>query len=244
MKFSANLGFLWVDLPLPDAIHAANRSGFDAVELHWPYETDASEVAAALKETGLPVLGLNTSRGDVANGDNGLSAIPGRQIEARRAIDQAIEYAAEIGAKKVHVMAGFATGDDAQATFIDNLGYAAETAAGAGLSILIEALNRHDAPGYFLQTTRHAKKIIDDLSLENVRLMFDCYHVGRTEGDVLTRLSELHPIIGHVQIAAVPDRGAPDHGGARLQHRLRETKGTRLDISYWRRIQTKRTSHV
>ena len=42
--------------------------------------------------------------------------------------------------------------------------------------------------------------------------MFDCYHVGRTEGDVTTRLSDLLPIIGHIQFAAVPDRGPPDHG--------------------------------
>jgi hydroxypyruvate isomerase len=33
-KFSANLGFLWSDLPLPAAIHAAKAAGFDAVECH------------------------------------------------------------------------------------------------------------------------------------------------------------------------------------------------------------------
>ena len=31
-RFSANLGFLWNDLPLPDAIRAAASAGFDAVE--------------------------------------------------------------------------------------------------------------------------------------------------------------------------------------------------------------------
>ena len=42
MQFSANLGFLFRDLALPDAIQAAKRHGFAAVELHWPYDTDAS----------------------------------------------------------------------------------------------------------------------------------------------------------------------------------------------------------
>ncbi|MEN8934506.1 MAG: isomerase, partial [Planktotalea arctica] len=37
MKFSANLGFLWSELSLPDAIRAAKAAGFDAVECHWPY---------------------------------------------------------------------------------------------------------------------------------------------------------------------------------------------------------------
>jgi len=59
-QFSANLGFLWAELPLPDAIRAAKAAGFDAVEMHWPYATPVAEVQAALQETGLPVLGLNT----------------------------------------------------------------------------------------------------------------------------------------------------------------------------------------
>ena len=32
------------------------------------------------------------------------------------------------------------------------------------------------------------------------------------EGDVARRFEALRPLVGHVQIAAVPDRGAPDHG--------------------------------
>ena len=39
VTFSANLGFLWADLPLPAAIRAAKAAGFDAVECHWPYAT-------------------------------------------------------------------------------------------------------------------------------------------------------------------------------------------------------------
>ncbi|MDX5413792.1 MAG: isomerase, partial [Rhodobacterales bacterium] len=34
MRYSANLGFLFTVLPLPQAIHAAKRAGFDAVECH------------------------------------------------------------------------------------------------------------------------------------------------------------------------------------------------------------------
>ena len=60
MKFSANLGFLWADRPLPDAIRAAKAAGYDAVECHWPYDTPAAETLAALQETNLPMLGLNT----------------------------------------------------------------------------------------------------------------------------------------------------------------------------------------
>lgn len=208
--FSANLGFLWNDRPLPDAIRAAKAAGFAAVECHWPYAIPALEIKAALDETGLPMLGLNTDRGDVGAGDNGLSALVGREAEARAAIDQAIAYARAIGAGMIHVMAGFAHGPEAEACFVANLAYACKQAP--ELTMLIEPLNRHDAPNYFLETTEHARTIIEMVGTPNLKLMFDCYHVGRTEGDLLTRLKDLGDLVGHIQFAAVPDRGVPDHG--------------------------------
>ncbi|WP_136442309.1 hydroxypyruvate isomerase family protein [Pacificoceanicola onchidii] len=207
-QFSANLGFLWQELSLPDAILAAKAAGFEAVECHWPYETPAAETKAALEETGLPMLGLNTLRGNP--GENGLSALPGREAEARAAIDQALDYARQIGAGAVHVMAGFSEGQAAHESFVANLRYAADQAG--EITILIEPLNRHDAPGYFLTITDQAVAIIAEVDRANVRLMFDCYHVGRTEGDVITRFEALQNLIGHVQFASVPERGAPDRG--------------------------------
>ena len=215
MKFSANLGFLWADRPLPDAIRAAKAAGFDAVECHWPYDTPPDAVNAALRDTGLPMLGLNTIRGNP--GENGLCALPGRQAEARAAIDGAIEYASAIGAQAIHVMAGVAQGPAAQAAFLENLAYA-RAAAPAQITLLIEPLNRHDTPGYFLQTTAQAADLLARLALPGVKLMFDCYHVGRTEGDIVTRLEALMPIIGHIQFASVPDRGPPGQGEINYAH--------------------------
>ena len=212
MKFSANLGFLWTDRSLPDAIHAAKAAGFDAVECHWPYDTPAADVKAALQATGLRMLGLNTRRGDVAGGENGLSALSGRESEARAAIDEAITYAIAIDTPNIHVMAGFADGGAAHDIFVANLRYACEKAAPHGITILIEPLNKYDAPGYFLTTTDQAVAVISDVGAQNLKLMFDCYHVQLMEGDLTHRIAALLPTIGHIQFASVPDRGAPDHG--------------------------------
>lgn len=218
MKFSANLGFLWTELPLPDAIRAAKAAGFDAVECHWPYDTAAGDVVAALQETGLEMLGLNTRRGDAADGDNGLSALPDRIPEARAAIDEAIAYAQSINCKSVHVMAGFAKGEAAQDCFVANLSYACSMAAPHGITILIEPLNRYDAPGYFLTTTSQALVMINAVGAENLKLMFDCYHLQLMEGDLSHKLKELLPFIGHIQFASVPDRGPPDAGEINYAH--------------------------
>ena len=209
-RFSANLGFLWNDLPLPQAIHKAKAAGFDAVECHWPYDIDPVDVSAALSETGLSMLGLNTSRGDA--GMFGLTACPDQTEKARQAIRAAINYAAATSTSSVHVMAGLAEGDAAAATFISNLGFACDLAAAHNITILIEPINTQDVPGYFLHHTDQAADIITAVGAANLKLMFDCYHVALMEHDVIARLKVMMPYIGHIQFAGVPDRGAPDQG--------------------------------
>jgi 2-dehydrotetronate isomerase len=218
IRFSANLGFLWAELPLPDAIRAAARAGFDAVECHWPYATPPEETRAALEDTGLPMVGINTIRG--AAGEMGLAALPGREGEARETIDQALAYAAAIGSANVHVMAGRAEGPEAHATFLGNLRHAARRAAPLGVGVLIEPLNPRDAPGYFLRSTGQAAEILRELDEPCARLMFDCYHAQVAEGDVTKRLEALLPLVGHVQIAGAPGRGRPDRGELNLSHVL------------------------
>ena len=215
-RLSANLGFLWSDLPLPGAIRAAAQAGFDAVECHWPYDHDPDAVRAALAETGLEMLGLNTLRG--APGENGLAALPGREAEARAAIAQALDYAGRIGCKAVHVMAGFAAGPKADATFAENLSFACDLAAAQGAAILIEPLNHYDAPGYFLRDADQAETIIARLGRDNLRLMFDCYHLQIMQGDLTRLLTRMVPVTGHIQFAGVPDRGTPDRGEVNYRH--------------------------
>ena len=217
-QFSANLGFLWNDRPLADAIHAAKAAGFDAVECHWPYDQDIDAVKAALQATGLSMLGLNTARGNVAAGENGLAALVDHEEEARDAIDQALACAAALDAGAVHVMGGFAEGQDAEDCFIGNLRYAAQKAQAAGRTILIEPLNGYDAPGYFLDHSDKARRIIEAVGAPNLKLLFDCYHIQIIEGDLTRRITANLDIIGHVQFAGVPHRSRPDEGEISYRH--------------------------
>lgn len=214
-RYSANLGFLWADLPLPQAIHAAARAGFHAVECHWPYAVRPEAVAEALAATGLRMLSLNTHPG--GPGEFGLSALPGREAEARAALDQALAYAAAIGAPMVHVMAG--KGGDA-ATFGAALAQACDRAP-PGVSLLIEAINPLDVPGYFLADLDQAVGFVQALGRPNLRLMFDCYHVARMGGDVAAQFARHRALVDHVQIAGVPDRGPPDQGALHYPTLLR-----------------------
>lgn len=214
-RFSANLGFLWPDRPLLDQIEAAARAGFKAIELHWPYDTDPAAVRAACARHGMQVLGVNTARGDLAKGESGLGALAGRQAEFQAAIDQSIAWAVAAGGTSIHAMAGLVAPADipvATAVFADNLRLAADKAAAHGLTILLEPLNPRAAPGYFYSTLRGAGEMIARTARPNIKIMFDVFHVGVAEGDILTKLEYWLPYIGHVQIAAVPSRAEPDEG--------------------------------
>ena len=73
-----------------------------------------------------------------------------------------------------------------------------------------------------------ALAVIEALARPNLRLMFDVYHVQIMEGDLTRRLSALLPVIGHVQIAGVPDRGEPDAGEVDFRHLLAHLRSLRL----------------
>lgn len=215
LRFSANLGFLWPERPLLARIDAAARAGFKAIEVHWPYDVPAEAVKAACGAGGLTPLGLNTIRGDATKGDFGLGALPGREADFAAAVDQSIAYCTAAGFRSIHALAGVVPADrrdDAKAVFAANLETAANKAADHGLTILLEPLNPRDAPGYFYSTVEEAADMMAMVGRPNVRLMFDCYHVGVAQGDVLRRLERHLPLIGHIQIAAVPSRTEPDEG--------------------------------
>ena len=211
MKFSANLGFLWADLDLPVAIRAAGEAGFDAVECHAPYAFGADEISAALKDTGLSMLSLNTKFG--GHGEAGVAALPGRESTARQCIDQAIEYAAAIDCPKVHVLAGRSDrGQEAEHVYRENLSYATGRASFYGLTVLIEPLNTNDMADYHLVSADRAAETIEAVGADNLKLMIDCFHTSVMHGAVEPVLERVMPHIGHIQFASIPDRGEPDRG--------------------------------
>ncbi len=214
IKLSANLGFLWTELPLLERIAAASRAGFEAVELHFPYDHKPEDVKRACADHGVKLLGINTSMGPNP-ADRGLGAVPGRETEALALIDQAFDFAAAAGGTSVHVMAGVVTPEQraaARPVFIKALHHAVRRAEQTGLTGLLEPINQRNMPGYFHSLIEDTMSIIDEVGSPRLKIMFDCYHLGISQGDVITRMRKYLPDVGHVQVAAVPSRAEPDEG--------------------------------
>ena len=215
-KLAANLSMLFTEVDFLDRFGAAARAGFRAVEFLFPYDHPTDVIRARLDGHGLVQALFNAPPGDWAKGERGIAIDPARQDEFRAAIVKALDYARALGCPRVHVMAGLlAPGLDrksAEATYVDNLRAAAAMAKAAGVVVLIEPLNTRDVPGYFLTDLADARRIIERVGHDNLRLQLDLYHRQIMRGDLAQAIDTYLPITGHIQIAGVPGRHEPDVG--------------------------------
>ena len=223
-RFSAHLSMLFPEHPFLERFSAAREAGFEAVEYWSPYEYPAEQLAETLARHRLRQALINLPPGDVEAGDQGLAALPGREEEFREAFELALSYARVLDCPCLHAMAGRPDAAGAEAvrnTYVANLRFAAERAAAEGRSVVIEAINARDMPGYFLNTTRQAARVIEAVNRPGLGLLLDLYHCQIMEGDLSVRIRELMPLTRHMQIAGVPERHEPDTGEVHYPHLFR-----------------------
>lgn len=212
-RLTLNIALLFPDRPFLERIDAAAACGYGKVECHFPYDVPVETLKARLDAAGVALTGLNTRPGPAP--EWGSAALPGREADFDRDIADALAYATALGAGVIHVMAGHpapAIRDAARATYVSNLRRAADRAAAHGVTLVLEPLNAVDRPGFFVSRSDEIVEILAEIDRANVKLLFDFYHVQIGEGDLVRRFRRHLPHVGHVQIAAVPDRGEPDGG--------------------------------
>ena len=207
-RFAVSLNLMFTEWPLLDRFAAAADAGFTAVEVQVPYGETPDAIARKLADNRQELILINTPRGPDAAGGRGLGALPGYGAEFREAMATVMRYVEATGVRKVHVQSGSGAGANAE-TFKDSLKLAADMLGTRGAEALLEPLNLRDNPGYFMSDFDLAARIIRELALPNVRLQYDVYHRQSLHGDIARSLSELMPIVGHVQIAGVPERHEP-----------------------------------
>jgi len=215
-KFSANISFLYGDLPFLDRFAAAAKDGFQAVEYVGPYDLPAAEVAAALNTHGLTQALFNLPAGDWDAGERGIGCHGDRVAEFQAGVMTAIRYGQALGCTRINCLAGIAQAgtsvEDRDAVLIDNLKYAAPRLADAGITLLLEPINLRDIAGFHVSTTDHAERLLDAVGSDNLLIQYDIYHTQVMQGDLIPTYARLKDRIGHVQIADNPGRHEPGTG--------------------------------
>lgn len=228
-NFSANLHYLFTEVPFMDRFEAAARAGFRAVEFQVPYDYAAGELRDRLRQNNLQMVLFDAPMGDWARGDRGLAAVPGREHEFRDSLERAIGYSQALDCRTVHVMAGVvgsgAAYAEAEGVYINNLRYAARFLGDHGITTVIEPINNRmgvvaggpdytteGMHGYFLNHTAQARRIIEAVASRHLFLHLDCYHMQMLEGNLAQTIRDNISIVRHFQIAGVPGRHEPDVG--------------------------------
>jgi hydroxypyruvate isomerase len=218
--FSAHIGYLFKEVPFADRFAVAAEAGFDAVEHPYDETFKAEAVGALLKASGLRFAQVPCTFGDAAKGEKGLAALPGRQMDFRAAFDAAFDFACAVGAPYVHPTAGIPDCNEtaaAQDTYLENLHYAVERAAGTPVKILIEAISEAAVPGYALATLERACRVQDVFGPGNLSLLLDTFHAGAMGIDPAVWMAGNAWRLGHVHIADYPGRREPGSGAINFE---------------------------
>lgn len=215
-KFAANLSMLFTEVDFLQRFEQAAQAGFQGVEYLFPYDFEASTIKGVLESNNLKQVLFNLPAGDWQAGDRGIAVDPSRIEEFQQGVTKAIQYAKALDCNQVNCLAGIVpdgvTAQQAEETFVSNLRFAAGALKENGISLIIEAINTRDIPGFFLTNTKQALDVIEKVGSDNLNFQYDIYHMQIMEGDLAPTLSEHLGQIQHVQLADNPGRHEPGTG--------------------------------
>ena len=206
MTLAANLTLLFSPAATWEKIDAAADAGFAGVEILQPYNEDADDLRHTLEAAGPTLVLINTYEPEWDAGGRGYAAIPEAGAKFRESLKRSLAFAYAAACPRVHILAGCAEGEEARATYLENLAFAADVAP--DISFTIEPLNPVDQPGYFLNGFDQAASILKALGRTNVGLQFDTYHADKITGNSADAWSSYRSLVTHVQVAG-PGRHAP-----------------------------------
>jgi hydroxypyruvate isomerase len=215
-RFAANLSMLFTEHPFVERFGQAAEAGFEAVEFLFPYDEDIDVIKIALARYNQELVLFNLPAGNFAAGERGVANDPSRVREFRHGVERALDIADVLGCRRLNCLVGLAAPDvpleKQWETAARNLYEAAELARRAGVRLQVEPLNTFDAPGYFIPTSAHALRLIEQVGHANLYLQYDVYHAQRMEGNLAATLRAQIERISHIQIADSPDRHEPGTG--------------------------------
>lgn len=216
LRFCVNISTMFTELPLLERFSAARAAGFPAVEMQVPFEAGADDLGRAKEQNGLGFVLLSFPSGDKDKGDRGLGALPDRAEELRAGFDMTRRYAERLGAPCINLLSGCpgpgVEPKRARAVLVDNFRRAARAVRDIGAKVILEPINSHDIPGFFVSRVDDALSILDEVGEPNVGLQFDFYHVERMGEPLLPTFERALSRIAHIQFSDCPGRQEPGTG--------------------------------
>ncbi len=216
VKLEANLQFMFNEYELIDRYEQASKAGFKGVELQAPYSLEKDQILEKLETHNLKHVIINLPVNDPDTDQANLALIPDKKDLFLERLDLGISYASALGCIGINTGVGVKPQgfDDEEIfeTLVENQKIASEKLAEKNIKALIEPINTVDQPGFFINTSKQAMDLIEQINHHNAFLLYDVYHMQIMEGDLIRTITELFDSIGHIQIADNPGRYEPGTG--------------------------------
>ncbi|MDE2340921.1 MAG: TIM barrel protein, partial [Alphaproteobacteria bacterium] len=190
-------------------IHAAKAAGIDAVEFHLWRDKPIEAIGTALTDTGMHLTSVCVDpRRSIVD--------PVERNEMLEALRETIAATASLGSPSLIVASGFRVeGMSDEAHFnnaVTTLKMAAALAEKAGVMLLLEPLNTKLFPTMYLVSTTRGLNLVEAVGSSNLRLLYDVWHSATMGEDMAEVLAGRMHLVGHVQIADMPERNEPGSG--------------------------------
>lgn len=203
------MGWCFKPMPAAELATQGKRMGLVAIE-----GIDSADYPAA-KAAGLEIALV---------GSHGFAAGPvdtGNHAAVEKKLRESIDLAVKYNSPSVITFTGMRVKGMSDQTATKNcldcwkrvISYAEEKK----ITLCLEHLNSRDNthpmkghPGYFGDDVDFCIDLIKAMDSPHFKLLFDIYHVQIMNGDVIRRIRQYHPLIGHYHTAGNPGRGELD----------------------------------
>lgn len=226
-RFSDMLWTLEKQAPFERCLEIVAEAGYQGVELtgqwrKWSAE-DTQRIKAKMHSLGLVfdlLSGVRVAFADPKASDAFLAAFS-EQINVCKDLDSPM-----INLRSGNVIEGVERSVQ-HAAAVENLKRAADLAAAAGLTFVIEPVDALEAPKEYLTTVTEGFEIVREVGNTHLQVLYDFYHEQRGYGNLIEKLEKNIDLVGLVHIADVPGRHEPGTGEidyANIYRKLAELK--------------------
>ena len=211
MKLGLCIEMVFTDMPFTDRLRKAADSGLKCCEM-WltdlSFKGKPEELSRIAQKNSIKITNTVINAPDGSIGGS-LTNPSDRSCWLERAkATLNFNKAAGINAAIVctgNVIDGLST-EKMRQSVVDGLKSILDMAHKYEITLLLEALNTHDHPCYFLTGSDQAASICNEINSEYMKMLFDCYHMQIMEGNLITHIERNIHAIGHFHAAGVPGR--------------------------------------
>ncbi|MGD0997582.1 MAG: sugar phosphate isomerase/epimerase family protein [Thermoleophilia bacterium] len=196
-----------------ECVAVSRELGFEGIEISMrsPAELDRRELETLLRDAHLELAALASGRVFLEDGLSLTDSDESRRARAVSRVKELLDYGALFGAP---VIVGLARGggppdgdlDSAVGRFVASMRECADYAAGLGVGLVVEAINRYETA--LLNTAAQTVAALEQVGRPNVAVLLDVFHMNIEEVSIGDAIRATGARLGHFHLVDSNRRAA------------------------------------